>query len=38
VLISPHAAGGRPVGADLLLSDNIAAFVREEPLRNLVRR
>jgi phosphoglycerate dehydrogenase-like enzyme len=38
VLISPHAAGGRPVGADLLLQDNIAAFVREEPLRNLVRR
>ncbi len=38
VLITPHAAGGRPVGADTLLSDNIRAFVRGEPLRNLVRR
>jgi phosphoglycerate dehydrogenase-like enzyme len=38
ILISPHAAGGRPVGADTLLQDNIASFVREEPLRNLVRR
>ncbi|HEY0214772.1 MAG TPA: phosphoglycerate dehydrogenase [Cellulomonas sp.] len=38
ILVSPHAAGGRPTGADVLLSDNIAAFVRDEPLRNLVRR
>lgn len=38
ILITPHAAGGRPVGADTLLTDNIAAFVRDEPLRNLVRR
>lgn len=38
VLITPHAAGGRPVGADTLLRDNIAAFVRDEPLRNPVRR
>lgn len=38
ILVSPHAAGGRPVGADTLLTDNIAAFVRGEPLRNLVRR
>jgi hypothetical protein len=38
VLITPHAAGGRPIGADTLLSDNIGAFVRGEPLRNLVRR
>jgi phosphoglycerate dehydrogenase-like enzyme len=37
ILVSPHIAGGRPIGADLLLSDNIAAFVRDEPLRNLVR-
>jgi phosphoglycerate dehydrogenase-like enzyme len=38
VLITPHAAGGRPIGADTLLSDNIGAFVRGEPLRNVVRR
>lgn len=38
VLITPHAAGGRPVGADMLLTDNIGAFARDEPLRNLVRR
>lgn len=38
VLITPHAAGGRPVGADTLLADNIRAFVRGEPLRNVVSR
>lgn len=38
ILITPHAAGGRPVGADTLLADNIGAFVRDEPLRNLVAR
>lgn len=38
VLISPHAAGGRPKGADTLLTDNIAAFVAGHPLRNLVTR
>lgn len=38
ILLTPHAAGGRPVGADTLLSDNLAAFERGEPLRNLVRR
>lgn len=38
VLITPHAAGGRPIGADTLLADNIRAFVRDEPLRNVVRR
>jgi phosphoglycerate dehydrogenase-like enzyme len=38
ILITPHAAGGRPVGADTLLADNIGAFVRDEPLRNVVAR
>jgi phosphoglycerate dehydrogenase-like enzyme len=38
ILITPHAAGGRPVGADTLLTDNIGAFERGEPMRNLVRR
>jgi phosphoglycerate dehydrogenase-like enzyme len=38
ILMTPHAAGGRPVGADTLLADNIGAFVRDEPLRNVVAR
>lgn len=38
ILLTPHAAGGRPVGADTLLTDNIRAFVRGEPLRNTVAR
>lgn len=38
ILITPHAAGGRPIGADTLLADNIRAFVRDEPLRNVVHR
>lgn len=38
ILMTPHAAGGRPVGADTLLADNIGAFVRGEPLRNVVAR
>lgn len=38
LLLTPHAAGGRPVGADTLLADNLAAFQSGEPLRNTVRR
>lgn len=38
VIISPHAAGGRPVGADELISHNLAAFLAGEPLRNVVDR
>lgn len=38
LLISPHAAGGRPVGADALVSHNLAAFVAGEPLREVVER
>lgn len=38
LLITPHAAGGRPVGADTLLVDNIGAFHTGEPLRNTVVR
>lgn len=38
LLISPHAAGGRPVGADTLISENLAAFVAGEPLREVVTR
>jgi len=38
VLISPHAAGGRPVGAGALVAQNVAAFVEGRPLRNVVER
>jgi len=38
ILISPHGAGGRPVGGAELVADNIAAFVTGQPLRNVVER
>lgn len=38
LLITPHAAGGRPVGADELVSQNLAALVAGRPLRNVVDR
>lgn len=38
VLVSPHAAGGRPVGWADLVADNAARFAAGEPLRNVVER
>ena len=38
VLVSPHGAGGRPIGAAELVADNVRRFVAGEPLRNLVAR
>ena len=38
VLISPHAAGGRPMGAGELVSENLAAFLAGGRLRNVVAR
>lgn len=38
LLLTPHAAGGRPVGADELVSQNLAALVASAPLRNVVSR
>jgi phosphoglycerate dehydrogenase-like enzyme len=38
VIITPHAAGGRPLGASALLTENLAAFVAGTPLRNVVQR
>ncbi|SNY52894.1 phosphoglycerate dehydrogenase [Paractinoplanes atraurantiacus] len=38
IIITPHAAGGRPVGAAGLVSANLAAFVAGEPLKNVVSR
>lgn len=38
VVISPHAAGGRPMGAEALLAENLEALMAGRPLRNLVVR
>ncbi|QTE28645.1 NAD(P)-dependent oxidoreductase [Pengzhenrongella sicca] len=38
VIVSPHAAGGRPTGASELVSANLAALLAGQPLRNVVAR
>jgi phosphoglycerate dehydrogenase-like enzyme len=38
LLLTPHAAGGRPVGADELISHNVAALLAGRNLRNVVER
>jgi phosphoglycerate dehydrogenase-like enzyme len=38
VIITPHAAGGRPVGAAALVAGNLAALLQGRPLRNVVGR
>ncbi|GAA0576465.1 phosphoglycerate dehydrogenase [Paractinoplanes ferrugineus] len=38
VIITPHAAGGRPLGAEDLILANLALFQAGKPLRNLVDR
>jgi len=38
LIISPHAAGGRPVGADDLIAENLAAFLEGREMRNVVER
>jgi phosphoglycerate dehydrogenase-like enzyme len=38
LLLTPHAAGGRPVGADALIAHNLAALRSGDELRNAVRR
>jgi len=37
LLLTPHAAGGRPVGADELISANLAALLAGRDLRNVVQ-
>lgn len=37
VLISPHAAGGRPIGAGRLIAENLRALLDGRPLKNLAR-
>jgi len=38
VIISPHAAGGRPIGAATRIADNYRAFGEGAPLTGVVRR
>jgi phosphoglycerate dehydrogenase-like enzyme len=38
LLLTPHAAGGRPVGADELVAANLAALLAGRDLRNVVSR
>ncbi|MCW2699632.1 MAG: D-isomer specific 2-hydroxyacid dehydrogenase NAD-binding protein [Blastococcus sp.] len=38
IVLTPHAAGGRPVGADELISANLAALLAGRDLRNVVER
>jgi phosphoglycerate dehydrogenase-like enzyme len=36
IIITPHAAGGRPIGAARLIAENLAAFRQGRPLRHVV--
>ncbi len=36
VILTPHVAGGRPLGADALVAENVEAFRAGRPLRNVV--
>ena len=38
MILTPHAAGGRPLGAAALISGNAQALRRGEPLTNVVDR
>jgi phosphoglycerate dehydrogenase-like enzyme len=38
LVLTPHAAGGRPVRADVLVAANLAALLAGRPLRNVVDR
>ncbi len=38
ILLTPHAAGGRPLGAGELVSENLVAFLAGSELKNVVAR
>ncbi|KAK9770525.1 putative D-isomer specific 2-hydroxyacid dehydrogenase NAD-binding domain-containing protein [Seiridium cardinale] len=35
-IVSPHAAGGRPQGAEVLIAENLRKFVAGQDLRNII--
>lgn len=36
LIVSPHAAGGRPQGCTELIADNLRRFLASQPLRNVI--
>ncbi len=38
LILSPHAAGGRPQGAETLIAENLRRFLARQPLKNVVER
>ncbi len=36
LVVSPHAAGGRPQGAEALVAENLRRFVAGQPLKNVI--
>lgn len=38
LIVSPHAAGGRPQGAEALIADNLRRFLAGQLLRNIIER
>lgn len=36
VVVSPHAAGGRPQGSEALISDNLRRFMSKQELKNII--
>lgn len=37
VIISPHTAGGRPIGYETMIKTNLAALLAGDPMRNVVK-
>ena len=38
LIVSPHAAGGRPQGAEVLIAENLRRFLAGQPLNNVIGR
>ena len=38
LIVSPHAAGGRPQGAEALIAENLRRFLAGQPLKNVLER
>lgn len=37
LILTPHAAGGRPLGASALIDENVDALLADRPMRNVVQ-